>query len=94
MYACAVKTIIKVGIHNALYLREVTTAYYGNAMSFSLRFEQGDPVVADYNYNLHGQSKPSDKLCDASCRKETVCAVTHILSEDYVKCLDQSSEHL
>ena len=62
--------------------------------TFLFRFEHQDPVVADYHYNVYARSKPSDKLCDDSCRKQTLCSVIHILSDDYVKCLALSSEHL
>ena len=51
------------------------------------RFSDYPELVSDYRYNIYGQTSSHDRSCDQVCLKETICAVSNILSSERTKCL-------
>ena len=52
------------------------------------RFSDYPDLVSDYRYNIYGQTSSGDKSCDPECIRETVCAVSNILTSERKSCLN------
>ncbi len=51
------------------------------------RFTQGDSVLDAYYFNIYARSISADRTCDQLCKVKTVCAVSNVISTEYLKCV-------